>query len=708
MTTRPAIPAPEQDGRQTLIEPAGFRPPGAGLELPRPRVPWLRAGAFLLVLLVAWAAWFVLTARSVAIETTPGDAAVTVRQWPAPRVGDHWLVRAGERRVTVSAPGYVTFSGVITVTDAQVQTHRIELEPLPGKLNVTLAPVARATLYIDGREHGAVPGLVEDVPAGEHRVEVRAARYLPFETQLVVEGKGIEQRLDVRLDPAWADVTLDSKPSGAAVSVDGEAVGATPITTGLLAGRRVLALALPGFKPWKQTLAIVPGKDVDLGEVVLAKADGAARIESAPSAASVTVDGEFRGRTPLELTLGPDEQHTVRLIKEGYKPLEQRVSVASGARRELELVLEPELAVVHLITSPENAALTVGGKPSGSATQTLELPTHEHEIVVSAPGYATFKSSITPRKGVEKRFRIRLKTAGEVPASGAASASTPPRSRAPGGRASGTVTTHAGQTLKLFEGGRVTLGSSRRTPGHRANEVIRAAELTRPFYLGVKEVSNAEFREFLAAHRSGEFKGQSLDADPQAVANVSWASAALYCNWLSRRDGLPPFYQIKYGDVLGINPDSTGYRMPTEAEWEWAAKVPPKGEPSTFPWGQTFPPRGRSGNYADQSAAGIMGGTIDGYDDGFAVAAPVGSFSANLRGLYDLDGNVAEWVHDFYDAAPLDKPSRDPLGPPTGAQHVIKGGSWAQGSASALRASYRDHGAKARDDVGFRLARYAR
>ena len=103
----------------------------------------------------------------------------------------------------------------------------------------------------------------------------------------------------------------------------------------------------------------------------------------------------------------------------------------------------------------------------------------------------------------------------------------------------------------------------------------------------------------------------------------------------------------------------------------------------------------------------ILGETIGGYTDGFAVAAPVGSYSANLRGLYDMDGNVAEWVHDVYEAAPDNAPATDPLGPPAGVQHVVKGGSWAQGSATALRARFRDFGDAARDDVGFRLARYA-
>ncbi len=712
MTSQPALPDAQDDDAGTLIRPASFRPPGAGVDLPRPRIPWMLALVGVLLAVIAWTAWFVLSARSVGIETEPAGAAITVESWPAPRIGDHWLLLRGKRRVRVEAPGYTPFDDQLEIGDAQLQTHRVTLLPLPGLLRVGVAPVASAEILIDGVPRGNVPGVVADIAAGEHTVVVRAERFLPFEQRLVIEGKGIEQALDVTLDPAWADVHVDSVPGGSEVRVDGERVGVTPLDIELVAGRRVVELAADGYKGWQQTLRIVPGVAVNLGEIVLAKADGRLRIDSRPAGASVTVDGEYHGVTPLEVAVTPDAAHEVRVLREGYAAASEHFTVGSGKTTELTLELTPELAAIRLETLPENAELLVDGTPRGSATQTLQLPTHEHEITVRAPGYATYSTRVTPRKGVEKRFRIRLKTSDQAGTSGAAAPATTAgnggaRQAAAPASSKGFLTTAAGQRMKLFRGGRATLGSSRRSPGHRANEILREVALERPFYLSLKEVSNAEYRLFLAAHRSGEFAGQTLDGDNQPVAGVSWEQAALYCNWLSRRDGLAPFYQIKYGEVLGINPAATGYRLPTEAEWEWAARFPPGGEPTTYPWGEKFPPQGRSGNYADQRAAAIMGDTLADYDDGFAVAAPIGSYTPNLRGLYDMDGNVAEWVHDHYDAAPGTNLVTDPLGPPAGAQHVIKGASWAQGTRTALRLSFRDYGAEARDDVGFRLARYA-
>ena len=95
------------------------------------------------------------------------------------------------------------------------------------------------------------------------------------------------------------------------------------------------------------------------------------------------------------------------------------------------------------------------------------------------------------------------------------------------------------------------------------------------------------------------------------------------------------------------------------------------------------------------------------YNDSYIHTSPVGTFSSNQYGLYDLAGNAAEWVHDFYGASgSITGVEKNPFGPDNGQYHTIRGSSWAHGAITELRLSFRDFGDEPRDDVGFRIARF--
>ena len=151
-----------------------------------------------------------------------------------------------------------------------------------------------------------------------------------------------------------------------------------------------------------------------------------------------------------------------------------------------------------------------------------------------------------------------------------------------------------------------------------------------------------------------------------------------------------------------------GYRLPTEAEWAWAARKAGRSKVQKFPWGDRMPPAPKSGNYADASASSILAGVIPGYSDGFAATSPTDAFAPNALGLHDTGGNVAEWVHDVYAVRPaLGRGlETDPMGADEGELHVIRGSSWMHSTVTELRLTFRDYGEKARPDVGFRVARY--
>jgi len=272
-----------------------------------------------------------------------------------------------------------------------------------------------------------------------------------------------------------------------------------------------------------------------------------------------------------------------------------------------------------------------------------------------------------------------------------------------------TITAPSGQILKLFRPNTTfSLGASRREQGRRANEILRQVTLQRAFYLSSTEVTNQQYHQFQREHSSNHASGNTLNQLNQPVVSLTWASAAKFCNWLSQEQGLAPFYLEEKGEITGYASESTGYRLPTEAEWAWAARWQ-KGSMEKFPWGKNRLPTKKTSNIADRSAAKILPRVLRGYNDGFAVSAPVASLMSNNKGLYDMGGNVAEWVNDYYSiaASAAEGVETDPLGPSTGQFKIVRGASWRHSGLTELRLSYRDYSESARDDLGFRIARYA-
>ncbi|HBM85036.1 MAG TPA: hypothetical protein DD808_11545 [Halieaceae bacterium] len=678
------------------IAPSSFepldraQPPAAG----RGR-GWRRWLLPLAILLFALVMAFLFLARSVEISTdttTPADIDLSGFHLP---LGSRLLLLPGIYSLQIAAPGYVTLETDLTVSDEASQRFSFELQPEPGIVTLLTQP-AGVAVTIDDAYVGEAPMSALALTAGVHALALRHPRYLPLDVTLDVAGRAREETFTFSLSPAWGVATVSSEPAGADILVDGEPVATTPAAVELLQGERQLQLRLPGYAPWQQTLVAGAGENITLDTVQLQPAAGVLEVTSTPSGANVTLDGDFQGQTPVTLNLLPDTAQRLMLTRPGYRRHSETVQLAAGATGRKAITLQAQLGAIDLRVSPPEAEVRVNGRLIGRGNQSLSLPTVEHRVEVSLPGHRSESQRITPRQGLEQRFEVALQTEQE-----ARVAQVQPE-----------VTSALGQTLRLFIPGEhgpdsFTLGASRREPGRRANEVLRPVTLRRMFYLQTTEVTNAQFRQFLASHNSGQLEGNSLNREHQPVAQVSWQQAAQFCNWLSQREGLPAFYTQNQGIVTGFNPAATGYRLPTEAEWAWAARV--KGETRlTFPWGDSFPPTAVVENYADSSSAYVTGRTINGYNDGQVVSATVASFAANHNGLHDLGGNVAEWVHDVYQIPAANTPAEtDPLGPQTGDNYVIRGASWAMSRMSELRLPFRDYGQAGRDDVGFRVARYA-
>jgi formylglycine-generating enzyme required for sulfatase activity/tRNA A-37 threonylcarbamoyl transferase component Bud32 len=229
-----------------------------------------------------------------------------------------------------------------------------------------------------------------------------------------------------------------------------------------------------------------------------------------------------------------------------------------------------------------------------------------------------------------------------------------------------------GMSFVRIEPGTFVMGSPKGEIGRCPDEIPHRVTLTRGFHLAVTPVTQAQWQAALGADDNpSQFRGDDLP-----VEQVSWDEAAEFCRRLGGREG-------------------RRYRLPTEAEWEYACRA---GTTTPFNTGKTI--RTDQANFDGDEAygPGLGGGGCRG------TTTPVGSFPANLWGLRDMHGNVWEWCAVWY--GPYGKGrEKDPVGPAAGEQRVVRGGSWSYGPR-VCRSAFRGRGAPGQrtPHVGFRVA----
>ncbi|MFL2555058.1 MAG: PEGA domain-containing protein [Candidatus Rariloculaceae bacterium] len=694
-----APPDLEELARETLgldeveIAPIAFRrlddKKSDGVQVIPSRRNFVISGAFAALAVIGW---FAFTAKSVEIIVEPLPETVGLPDTVMKiRMGDRLLLSAGSHRVVAELKGYYPLDVEIDVGLSPDQTFELEMQRLPGLISLTTFPEAAAEVRVDGLSLGITPLADVEIITGRHQLEFIAERYLTEMQELDVIGAGERQEVVIELTPNWAPITVTSEPPGAEVRVDGSVTGETPVVIELSAGERIVELRLGGYNSWTEVVSVLADQPQSLPLVALTEADGRIELVSDPVGAAVTVDGEYRGQTPLVVQLSPRRVHNLTLTKPGYNTIEQDISVAADSDRALALEMVSRMGIVELISEPTNAEIWVDGEQRGVTPAELTLSAVRHNIAIRLDGYAEQSDEVTPRPGYPLIIDVTLEELDSIMGSGYAR----------------QIQTSLGQELTLVLPGEFTMGSSRREQGRRSNEVLRSVSISEAFYLGIHEVSNAQFREFSPSHDSGSFGNDSLNEDDQPVVRITWDEVAEYMNWLSIRDGLQPVYEENNGVWRPVRPLRNGYRLPSEAEWAWAARFAEQEEPTTFPWGNGMPPPDRSGNFADVTAANTLRPHLVTYNDSFIVSAPPGSFAPNAVGIYDLGGNVAEWVLDFWEIGSPETETVvvDPLGPEDGRFHVIRGSSWRSAQITDLRLAYRNYSGDNREDIGFRLAR---
>ncbi|MDX1670122.1 MAG: SUMF1/EgtB/PvdO family nonheme iron enzyme, partial [Limnobacter sp.] len=318
---------------------------------------------------------------------------------------------------------------------------------------------------------------------------------------------------------------------------------------------------------------------------------------------------------------------------------------------------------------------------------TNTVPAGTHTFNLSAPGYEPLQEEVEllASGGREQTLRFSLKPVARAPVPQPARVEPAPPKEQPEPRTV-PLAQELGFKFVRIKPSSFTMGSPANQPGRYRNEFEYTVRFTKTVLVARHEVTQAQYNAFKP----------SVPVSNLPVTNVSWNDAALYANWLSEQDGLDPFYRQVSGRVTGFDRDSKGYRLISEAEWEWLAKQADRAAATVYVWGNQDRIPSAYGNY----------GAIAGHNDNHAGVAPVGSYGAERAGLFDLSGNVSEWVHDVHEFAAPSRNTTDYLGPSTGSNHVIKGGHYETSRLANLRAAYREYGSGGKPTVGFRLARY--
>ena len=384
-------------------------------------------------------------------------------------------------------------------------------------------------------------------------------------------------------------------------------------------------------------------------EKVVLRRNGSKVTLSASSDADIYVNGTKRGTRSLKAG-----NYTVECLQANHRPSMQTISVEEDHDQTIQLTApEPITGVLSVTSRPLAANIRIDGKDYGTTPRNIiDILIGHHTIVVSKDGYAPKTEEFDIRENETQRVNVTLEKS--------AVESTPINNTSVGDK---TFTVGGVSfTMKSVAGGTFTMGAtSEQGSDAKSSEKLTHSVTLSDYYIGETEVTQALWQAVMGSNPS-EFKGSNLP-----VETISWKDCQEFIRKLNSMTGQK-------------------FRLPTEAEWEYAARGGNKSKGYKY-----------SGSNNIESVAWYGGNS--GYD-----THPVATKQPNELGIYDMSGNVWEWCQDWYGSYSSGSQT-NPTGPSTGSCRVNRGGGWSD-DARRCRVSYRSYDAPVRRDfiLGLRLA----
>ena len=334
----------------------------------------------------------------------------------------------GNYEITAEMSGFETFRTVTTISGPTISTIYCKLTPaISGNGLVIMSTPDKATVFIDGAEIGVTPIAISNPAAGSHKIQLRLSGYDTWESSVDLGSSPriVSATLKEKAINTDQGINVSSSPPGASVVLDGRAKGFTPISLySIAAGIHILELESPGYSSWKSTIDV---PDTGIKEIAVnlgpgpASSTGWITVSSGPGNASVSVDGQYAGRTPVtgSATLDPVTQgdHTIVLELSGYKPYTTQVSVSPNTTSSLNAVLAPTSArgTLAVTTDPAGADIFVDNKSVGiSPLIAPDIAAGYHRVTIKKEGYQDNSSSFHIAAGETSTVTLTLLPAAQA------------------------------------------------------------------------------------------------------------------------------------------------------------------------------------------------------------------------------------------------------------------------------------------------------
>lgn len=464
------------------------------------------------------------------------------------------------------------------------------------------------------------------LPIGKNEVNITKEGYHTIKETIEVSETRIQFNYNLR-QVDLALVSFNSDPEDANIYINNSLRGKTNRNLFLYPGTYDLKISKNNYQEVIDTIYVQESLE-NVFSYKLNKNHGVLILNTIPDTARVYLNNEqMENNGSLELS---PSTYKLDVKADSFKPYSEVFEIKIDERLEKNIYLMPIYGDLMLLVKPTDAISKI--YRNNSLVKTVkgsqiikDLLVGDYNINITANNYKSLNGIITIKESEKSEISFELVK----------------------GKDDIIISSDTYIDMAYIEGGSFRMGNSTGEIDEKPAHLVSIS----PFYIGKYEVSQSEWFSVMQTNPS-EFKGDNLP-----VENVSWFDAVNFCNNLSLKENLTPAYLINGSNII-CNWAANGYRLPTEAEWEFAAKGGNRSNDYTY-----------SGSNSIENVGWFASNSN-------AKTNNVGSKKSNELGLYDMSGNVYEWCWDWYDASYYrDSQANNPLGASSEFQRVIRSGS---------------------------------